>query len=85
MAASFSVKRKGRVYTPDFLVKIVLDFGGYRGPKILQKHVMDNSCGDGAFLVEIVRRYCDAFRRIEARGLGKDLETFIHGIEIDSE
>lgn len=85
MTASFSVKRNGRVYTPDFLVKIILNFGGYRGTKILQKHVMDNSCGDGAFLVEIVRRYCDAFHGGLKQELGKDLEAFIHGIEIDSE
>lgn len=85
MAASFSVKQTGRVYTPSFLVKIILNFGGYRGTGILQKHVMDNSCGDGAFLVEIVQRYCIVSQNLARQNLKRDLETFIHGIEIDSE
>ncbi len=85
MTASFSVKRNGRVYTPSFLVKIILNFGGYRGQNVLQKHVMDNSCGDGAFLVEIVRRYCIASYGRLGQELREDLGTFIHGIEIDSE
>ena len=24
-----------------------------------KKHIIDNSCGDGAFLCEIIKRYCD--------------------------
>lgn len=82
-----STKRHGRIYTPDYLVKTILDFGGYHSAPILQKHVIDNSCGDGAFLTEIVQRYCTAFTQhcnnIDA--LREALETYIHGIEIDHE
>ena len=79
-------KSNGRFYTPDFIVCNILDMSGYYGNAILQKHVIDNSCGDGAFLVEIVRRYCEAASNA---GLSKDetaqqLSIFIHGIEIDS-
>lgn len=49
-----AVKKHGRVYTPNFLVCTILDFGGYHSKKILRKHVIDNSCGDGAFLVELL-------------------------------
>lgn len=81
-----AVKQHGRVYTPDYLVKVILDFGGYDKPTILKKHVIDNSCGDGAFLTEIVRRYC-AFFLAQKQDLSKlkhELETYIHGIELDA-
>ncbi len=79
-------KQHGRVYTPNYIVKIILDFGGYNTKKILKKHVIDNSCGDGAFLVEIVKRYCSVFlaEKKDLNELKQDLETYIHGIEIDA-
>ena len=81
-----AVKQHGRVYTPDYLVKVILDFGGYNKPAILKKHVIDNSCGDGAFLIEIVRRYCTFFltQKQDLSKLKHELETYIHGIELDA-
>lgn len=81
-----AVKQHGRVYTPDYLVKVILDFGGYDKPTILKKHVIDNSCGDGAFLTEIVRRYCAFFltQKLDLSKLKHELETYIHGIELDA-
>lgn len=82
-----AVKEHGRVYTPDYLVSIILDYGGYDNKNILCKNVIDNSCGDGAFLIEIVRRYCNEFCKIsdDKNRLKKELETYIHGIELDGE
>ncbi len=79
------VKSHGRVYTPDHIVNLILDFGGYNTTEILQKHVIDNSCGDGAFLVEIANRYCSHFLRMnnDLSVLKCELETYIHGIELD--
>ena len=81
-----AVKKHGRVYTPQFLVCTILDFGGYNSPEILQKHVVDNSCGDGAFLIEIVDRYCNEYLKTsdDLQSLKCQLETYIHGIELDS-
>lgn len=80
------VKNQGRVYTPHFLVCIILDYGGYDSPEILQKHVIDNSCGDGAFLTEIVNRYCKEYFKTnnDLQLLNYQLETFIHGIELNA-
>ena len=50
-------KKLGQINTPDRLVQQMLDFGSYSGNKILGKHVLDNSCGNGQFLSEIVLRY----------------------------
>lgn len=78
-------KETGRFYTPAFMVDCILDLSGYCGDTILGKHVIDNSCGDGAFLCRIVSRYCAAFLSLSQNKetLKKELETYIHGIEIE--
>ena len=80
-------KNFGQVFTPQYLVEDILDFADYGGAVILQRHAIDNSCGDGAFLVEMVRRYCVAWRSAHSESeneeLVRQLATFIHGIEKD--
>ena len=78
-------KEKGRFYTPDYMVKNILDMAEYSGAKILKKHVIDNSCGDGAFLLEIARRYYYEAKKANCapQEIKKDLEKYIHGIEIE--
>lgn len=79
-------KENGRIYTPEFIVQNILDLSGYFGQDILKKNVIDNSCGDGAFLCEVVRRYCKEMRKVcdSVSGLKSELETFVHGIELNS-
>ena len=81
-----STKSNGRIYTPDYIVDNILDLSGYTQHNIIQKHVIDNSCGDGAFLLKIVERYCKQaiIEKYNLIQLKSDLETYIHGIEIDS-
>lgn len=78
-------KTHGQVFTPDYLVCQMLDFCGYYGPDILNKHVIDNSAGEGAFILEIVRRYCDEFYKVsdDTEQLKLELQHYIHAIEID--
>ncbi|MDR0741395.1 MAG: SAM-dependent methyltransferase [Rickettsiales bacterium] len=80
MQSTHKIKNEGKIFTPAYLVSDMLDFAGYRGYSIMNKHIMENSCGDGAFLAEIVRRYCEVF---PYESLKSKLETFIHGIEKD--
>ncbi len=77
------IKNSGRVYTPVKIVDAILDLTQYVGSATLQRHVVDNSCGDGAFLTRVVRRYCEAAKLARSRTLRSDLETYIHGIELD--
>ncbi len=79
------IKYQGQIYTPDYLVKIILDRGGYSGANILQKHVIDNSCGNGQFMIEVVDRYCKTFldKSNNLETLKRDLEQYIHAIEIE--
>lgn len=81
----FSNKKDGVVYTPNFIVKNMLNAILYKGQVILKKHVIDNSCGEGAFLIEIVSRYIRAARNnnYNNKQIAYELEFFIHGIEID--
>lgn len=84
-----TLKQNGVVYTPENLVKSILDISGYLGPKILGKHVIDNSCGDGAFLKEIVTRYSNEYIKSNnnifvIEDLKNDLQKYIHGIEINN-
>lgn len=79
------VKHRGKIYTPDYLVNVILDQGHYVNGNINKKHAIDNSCGDGQFMIHIVDRYCSDY--IELHGnkktLKKELETYIHAIDIE--
>lgn len=85
MTAMSTEKLNGRFYTPKYIVDNVLNLSGYHGQAILKKHAIDNSCGDGAFLVAIVNRYCNEFLETgqDLSILAEELSTYIHGIEID--
>ena len=78
-------KKIGQVFTPKYLVENMLDYIGYIGSSILKKHIIDNSCGDGAFLKSIVERYCDESIKagVGINDIKKELEIYIHGIDID--
>jgi len=49
-------KLKGKVYTPEFIVKKILDDIGYNSIKIIGKTILDPACGDGRFLIAAAER-----------------------------
>lgn len=53
-------RKKYQVFTPIDTVNKMLDEIGYLGGAILDKTIVDISCGDGAFLVEALRRFIKA-------------------------
>ena len=63
----------------------MLNYIGYIGPSIIGKHIIDNSCGDGAFLRVVVTRYCKESIKLgyNQEAIRKDLSTYIHGIDTD--
>lgn len=85
MNVNSKTKKLGQVFTPEYIVKIMLDLCKYNGVTILGKHIVDNSCGDGAFLREVVKRYIEVAKAKEKSlsEVKRDLETYIHGIEVD--
>lgn len=80
-------KSKGQVYTPEYMVKAMLDWCSYTGADILCSHITDNSCGDGAFLVEVVRRYIQAAsdKGLSPTAIRRQLQTYVHGLDNDPE
>jgi len=72
-------KLLGQIYTPEHVVEKILDDAGYLGINILEKHVLDPSCGDGQFLLKIVSRILQVS---SSRDLKKNL-SYVHGWDID--
>ena len=79
------MKHSGQVFTPTNIVKMMLDLCEYFGEHVRCCHIMENSCGNGAFLEEIVRRYCTNYLKNNSNKdiLRHELQTYIHGIESD--
>ncbi len=74
-------KLLGQVYTPSFIVQKILDGSGIDSLDCLGKSILDPACGDGRFLVEVVRR-------IVIFSPKSDLEnnlSEVHGWDIDQD
>ena len=91
-------KKDGVVYTPEDVVKRMLDMAGFFPdihPELLTKTIMDNSCGDGNILVAVAERMCEAmYKNIEnlRMNTGSTFAYFedrltraIHGLELCEE
>lgn len=80
-------KTLGQVYTPQWIVCEILDLVGYDNKNILKKTILEPSCGDGAFLIEIVKRYIKIARenQIKDEQIISDIKKYIIGVEIDTE
>ena len=89
-------KKDGKIFTPSDTVWRMLGLLKYYSLQRrkdgtvfwpnTRKHIIDNSCGDGAFLVKIVDFYChnvEITTRRNKKELKAMLETYIHGIELD--
>ena len=80
LAKSYSQEKLfGQVYTPQFIVCKILDDVGYNSSEILGKTIIDPACGDGRFLVEIVKRIINFS---SDNDLKKNLEC-VYGWDID--
>lgn len=55
-------KEKCQIFTPDDIVKDMLDHLGY-SDNLYGKTILECSCGNGQFLKEIVRRYIKDSKR----------------------
>lgn len=75
-----------KIFTPESYVTELLDAVGYE-KDLMGKSVLENSCGDGKILVEVVRRYirdslCHNKSLCEIR---RGLESDICGVELEQE
>lgn len=69
-----------QIYTPSKVVNFILDNVGFNNRYGIDgKHIIDNSCGNGNFLVEIVKRIFQFISNVDK----EYLEAYVYGIEID--
>lgn len=73
-----------QIFTPQYIAREMVDLIGYNGD-ILQKYVLDNSCGEGNLLEEVVRRYIAVAQQKNKpkKQISAELSTYIVGTEID--
>lgn len=77
-------KRKCQIFTPKKNVEEMLNWVGYK-KNLFGKKIIENSCGDGQILIEIVERYIKDCKKnnLKAEKIKKGLESDIYGAEID--
>ena len=80
-------KELGQVFTPDYVVDLILDDVGYTHNNIIDKKIMEPSFGKGVFLLHILERLV---RECAVLGFSKEdtikqIQNNIYGIEIDKE
>ena len=80
------IKSKCQIFTPHSVVVNMLNEVGYTS-NLFGKRILENSCGNGRFLVEIVQRYIfDAQSQgLTTTAIKAGLETDICGAELDKE
>ena len=71
------LKEKCQIFTPDDIVTQMLDLADYRS-QVVGKTVLENCCGDGQFLIQIIERYI-----IDATQEGYSAEDIALGLERD--
>lgn len=81
-AISNKQKSLGQVMTPAFVVEMMA-----RNLTLLNKKILEPSCGDGAFLTYLAKKYCTEYLQTsnDLAKLKAHLEQNLIGIEIDSE
>ena len=75
-----------KIFTPDSYVTELLDIAGY-SRELMGRSVLENSCGDGNILKEVVRRYIvDSLERgYTSEEIVIGLERDICGVELEQE
>lgn len=80
-------KNKGQFFTPESVVNLMLDLSDFNlsNSKIIDMKIIDNSCGDGAFLIEIIKRIIIKSQNMNLSNekIASILENNIYGIELD--
>lgn len=79
-------KQEGQYMTPARIVPMILDAIGYEGESILYKTIIEPSFGDGAFLLEIVKRLIQEGKNagFSNEKISQTLNNNVYGIEKDA-
>ncbi|MEO7327786.1 MAG: N-6 DNA methylase, partial [Minicystis sp.] len=72
---------QGRYYTPQPLVRAMLDTMGYKGGHIVGRRLGDLACGSGSFLVEACRRLLDRYKDPDGRIPVNKIESALEEVQ----
>jgi type I restriction-modification system DNA methylase subunit len=77
-------KTNGIVYTPEWVVDLILDDIDYKN-NIYDKKIIDPSCGEGNFLIIVVERFLDDCikNNLSSDKIREALQNNIFGFDID--
>jgi type I restriction-modification system DNA methylase subunit len=80
-------KKLGQVFTPERIVKIMLDEAGFDRTNVLVFKIMEPSFGKGVFLIEIIKRIIRKGRdfNYSKKQIENIIEENVYGIEVDEE
>ena len=80
------MNKKCQVFTPVNYVRELLNSVGYT-EQLYGKRILENSCGDGNILIDIVQRYIDdcSTKGFSKKHISDGLSRDIFGVEIDKE
>lgn len=80
-----SKKINGVVYTPPWIVELILDSIEYKN-NIYDKKIVDPSCGKGSFLTIILERFLEDCiqNKLSLNEISRDLQNNIFGFDIDA-
>lgn len=80
-------KELGQVFTPEHIVVTMLDRIGYQGAKIIERTLLEPSCGEGVFLLEAARRLIQVGKQsgLTPEDIAALLEENLHGIDCDQD
>lgn len=80
-------KDLGQVFTPEWVVELMLDELGYSDDVALTSRVLEPSCGEGVFLVAAAKRLIQAGRKAQLTDevIAAHLAGNLHGVEYDDE
>jgi adenine-specific DNA-methyltransferase len=80
-------KDLGQVFTPEWVVELMLDELGYSDDVALNSRVLEPSCGEGVFLVAAAKRIILAGRQAQLSDevITSHLAENLHGVEYDDE
>ncbi len=76
----------GQVYTPGWIVELILDNCGYTGNKVLNSKIIEPSCGDGVFIIQIIKRIIveAKVQKLTIDKIKSIIQNNVYGIEIDN-
>lgn len=80
------LKNKCQIFTPTDIITKMLDLANYKDD-LFGKKVLENSCGDGEFLSQIVQRYVESCKKnnLSSQSIKEGLERDITAYEIDKD